>query len=97
MIIDWKAVKQYFTVVLFVFQFHPVCNFGTFLSFGLDTVRSERVKLGCLPEKESAFNENRTHVLQVIGAMLYQLSHDHNSAPLGVKGLNCGLMIRWKG
>ena len=33
-----EAVEQYFTVVLFVFQFYPVCNFG------LGTVRSERVK-----------------------------------------------------
>ena len=32
------------TVVLFVFQFYPVCNFGKFMSFGLGTVRSERVK-----------------------------------------------------
>ena len=28
------------TVVLFVFQFHPVCNFGEFITTGLDTVRS---------------------------------------------------------
>ena len=38
MTISWKGVEQYFTVVLFVFQFYPVCNFG------LDTVRSGRVK-----------------------------------------------------
>ena len=25
--IHWKAVEQCFTVVLFVFQFYPVCNF----------------------------------------------------------------------
>ena len=36
---------QYFTLVLFVFQFFPVCNFGKFLNFGVGTVRSERVKL----------------------------------------------------
>ena len=24
----WKATEQFFTLVLFVFQFHPVCNFG---------------------------------------------------------------------
>ena len=42
MTIHWKAVEQYFTVVLFVFQF-SVCNFGKFNNFGLDTVRSERV------------------------------------------------------
>ena len=41
MTIDWKAVQQYFTVVLFVFQFYPVCNFGKFISLGLGTVRSE--------------------------------------------------------
>ena len=44
MTIHWKAVEQYFTVVLFVFQFYPVCNFGGFINFGLGTVRSERVK-----------------------------------------------------
>ena len=39
-----KDVEQYLTVVLFVFQFYPVCNFGKFISFGLGTVRSERLK-----------------------------------------------------
>ena len=29
MTIHWKAVEQYLTVVLFVFQFYPVCNFAT--------------------------------------------------------------------
>ena len=38
-----KAVEQYFTVVLFVFQFYPVCNFGKFIFLGLGAVRSERV------------------------------------------------------
>ena len=28
MTIHWKAVEQYFTVVLFVFQFYLVGNFG---------------------------------------------------------------------
>ena len=41
--IHWKAVEQYFTVVLFVSQFYPVWNFGKCISFGLGTVRSERV------------------------------------------------------
>ena len=43
----WKAVEQYFTVVLglFVFsQFYPVSNFGQFIHLGLGTVRIERVK-----------------------------------------------------
>ena len=36
MTIHWKAVEQYFTVVLFVFQFYPVCNFAkSFSVFGL--------------------------------------------------------------
>ena len=34
-IIRWEAVEQYFTVVLFVFQFYLVCNFGKFVNFGL--------------------------------------------------------------
>ena len=31
-------------MVLFVFQFYPVCNFEKFVNFGLGAVRSERVK-----------------------------------------------------
>ena len=30
-----KSVTQYFTVVLFVFQFYEVCNFGNLSMFGL--------------------------------------------------------------
>ena len=48
MTIHWKAVEQHFSVVLFVFQFCPVCNFGKFINFGLATVRSEKVKLAYL-------------------------------------------------
>ena len=44
MTIHWKAVEQYFTVVLFVFLSYPVCNFGKFISYGLNTVRSEIVE-----------------------------------------------------
>ena len=29
----WKGVEQYFTVVLFVFQFYSVCNLGKVISF----------------------------------------------------------------
>ena len=39
----WKAVEQYFTVVLFVFQFYPVCKFAKLINCGLCTVKSERV------------------------------------------------------
>ena len=42
--IHWKAVEQYFTVVVVGFQFYPVCNFRKFNNFGLGSVRSERVK-----------------------------------------------------
>ena len=31
-------------MVLFVFQFYQVCNFGKFINFGIGTVRSERVE-----------------------------------------------------
>ena len=44
MTIHWKAVEQYFTVVLFVFSFYLVRNFGKLISFRLGTVRSERVQ-----------------------------------------------------
>ena len=40
--IHWKAVEQSFSVVLFVVQFYPVCNFGKLMKFGLRTIRSER-------------------------------------------------------
>ena len=41
MTIHWKAVVVNFTVVVFVFQFYPVCNFGKLFNFGLGTVKSE--------------------------------------------------------
>ena len=41
MTIRLKTVEQYFTMVLFLFQFSS--SFGKFISFGLETVRSERV------------------------------------------------------
>ena len=44
MTIHWKVVEQYIAVVLFVLQFCPVWNFRKFISCGLGTVRSERVK-----------------------------------------------------
>ena len=43
MTIHWKAVEHHFIVVLFVFQFYPVCSFRKFINFGLGTVRSERL------------------------------------------------------
>ena len=45
MTIHWKAVEQYFTMVLFVFQFQAVCHFEKkYINFGLSTVRIDRVK-----------------------------------------------------
>ena len=41
----WKAVEQFFTMVLFVFQFYTVLE--NFVSFGLGTTRSERVNKTC--------------------------------------------------
>ena len=54
MTIHWKAVEQYFTVVLFVFQFYPVCNLRNFIDFGIGTVRFQRVKtwLSCYAYQE---------------------------------------------
>ena len=45
MTIHWKAVELYFTVMLFVFQSHPVCNFEKNINFGLGTVWNEKVNL----------------------------------------------------
>ena len=42
MTIHWKAVEQYFTVVLMVFS---ICNCGKFFNFGLGTAGIERVKI----------------------------------------------------
>ena len=44
MTIHWEAIEQYFTVVLFVYQFDPVCNSESFINYEFGTVRSERVK-----------------------------------------------------
>ena len=35
----WKAVDQYLTMVLFVFQFNPVIYCGKFINFGLPGVK----------------------------------------------------------
>ena len=40
--IRWKAVEQYFTVVMFVLPFLPVCNLGKVIHFGLGTLKSEK-------------------------------------------------------
>ena len=46
MTIHWKAVEQHFTVVLFVFQFYSVCNFGKFINLDLAlSGLSERVNI----------------------------------------------------
>ena len=39
MTILWKAVDPYFTEVLFVFQFYPVCNFGNIFDLALSGVK----------------------------------------------------------
>ena len=42
MIIHWKAVEQYFTVVLFVsFNYSLSFNFGKSIYFGFGTVESQ--------------------------------------------------------
>ena len=46
--IHWKSVEQHFTVELIGFQFYPVGNFRKFISFGLGTVRCDRVNKNCL-------------------------------------------------
>ena len=45
MTIHWKTVERYFIVVLFVFQFYPVCNFEnnvSILDLALSTVKGLR-------------------------------------------------------
>ena len=36
-------IHSFGKLVLFVFQFYAVCNFGKFVNFGLSTVRRERI------------------------------------------------------
>ena len=48
MTIHWEAVELYFTVMLFVVHFFPVCNFGKMIDFGLRTVNSEITRVMCL-------------------------------------------------
>ena len=43
MTIHWKAVEQYFTVVLFTVKFNPAFNFAKFPNFEHGTVRTETV------------------------------------------------------
>ena len=61
MTIRWKAVEQYFTVVVFVFQFSLVCNCWIFINFVLSThsVRSGRVN------KDTTFHFYSSWVLSV--------------------------------
>ena len=66
--INWKAVEQYFTVVLFVFQFYSVCDFGKFISFGLGTIRSERVKNSTPPYEAILFVCSEIAVLYSTGS-----------------------------
>ena len=40
---DRTLKSDHFTVMLFVFQFYPVYNFGIFIDFGLRSLRSERI------------------------------------------------------
>ena len=46
-------------MVLFVFQFYPVCNFGKFINCGVGTVRSERVKV---PPIKTSYKRNRFYL-----------------------------------
>ena len=41
MTILWNALEQYLTVVMFIFQFSPVGNFGKFINFGHGRLRSK--------------------------------------------------------
>ena len=43
MTIHWKAVQQYFTVVLFGLQIYPVVNLGKFINSGFGTIRGKRL------------------------------------------------------
>ena len=41
--LHWKADVQYLTVVLFLFQFYPVCYFAKFIRFALSGVKGSYV------------------------------------------------------
>ena len=65
-------MKQYFNVVLFVFQFSPVCNFGEFINFGLGAVSNERViyfaglkDYICFDHKHYYITETCMHVIRL--------------------------------
>ena len=45
MTIHWKAVEQYLSLLLFVFQLKPVCNFGKFNNSARDVALSEVIGL----------------------------------------------------
>ena len=54
MTIHCKTVEQYFTVVLFVFQFYPVCDLVSVLDLALSRVKGLILKYGEVIHCENA-------------------------------------------
>ena len=71
MTIYWKAVEQYFSVVLFVFQF-PVCMFAKFIDIGLGTINNQRVKIKLFLTVYSRRSEDSVWVSNVGATRAFQ-------------------------
>ena len=65
MIIHWKAVEQNFTVVLFIFQFYKVFNFGKFVNFRLGSERAKDVRDKITENRNRGSNFSTPKVLLV--------------------------------
>ena len=57
-------------MVLFVFQLHPVCNFGKFINFTLGNDRSERVKQPFVEATATSMTEIDWGIVSVFPAKL---------------------------
>ena len=58
-------------MTLFIFQFYPVCYFGKFISFGLGTVRSERVNYSGAPRARSARGTRAPYSWNMVNLFLF--------------------------
>ena len=68
---NWKAVEEYFTLMLLVFQFTQSVILQNLSVLDLALSGMKRLSI-C----NVSFNGNRTHNLHVSGTILYQLSYE---------------------
>ena len=62
----WKAVEQYWTAVLFAFQFYLVCSFGKYVNVGFGTVGSEIIKVSARVQRANFRNLNISPIKRLL-------------------------------